>query len=70
MREYIGYRTGLHSVWQTHNSFWGNPVGDMLSYLCESRPSVEKIIVIAHNAKAFVLHFIINRDILLKWKWS
>ena len=38
-------------------------MGDVLSYLCESRPWVEKIIVIAHNAKAFALHFI-----LLKWQ--
>jgi len=32
----------------------------MLSYLCESRPWVQKLIVIAHNAKAFDLHFILN----------
>jgi len=32
------------------HSFWDDPVGDRLSYLCESRPWVEKIIVIAHNA--------------------
>jgi len=38
----------------------------MLSYLCESRHWVEKIIVIAHNAKAFDLHFILNRDVVLK----
>ena len=31
------------------HSFWDNPVGDMLNYLCESRPWVEKITVIAHN---------------------
>jgi DNA polymerase III alpha subunit (gram-positive type) len=40
----------------------------MLSYLCESRPWVERIIVIAHNAKAFDLHFILHRGIFLKWK--
>jgi len=50
------------------HSFWDDPVGDMLSYLCESRPWLEKIIVIAHNAKAFDLHFILNRVILLKWQ--
>jgi len=37
------------------HSFWEGRVGDMLRYLCESRPWVEKIIVIAHNAKAFDL---------------
>jgi len=50
------------------HSFWDDTVGDILSYLCESRPWVEKIIVIAHNAKAFNLNFILNRAILLKWQ--
>jgi len=40
----------------------------MLSYLCEPRPWVNKIIAIAHNAKAFDLQFILNRAILLKWR--
>jgi len=40
----------------------------MLSYLCEPRPWANKIDAIAHNAKAFYLHFILNRTILLKWK--
>jgi hypothetical protein len=43
-------------------------VGDILSYLCESRPWAEKIVVTAHNAKAFDLHFILNRAILMKWQ--
>jgi len=38
----------------------------MLSYLCESRPWAEKIVAIAHNTNAFVLHFILNIAILLK----
>jgi hypothetical protein len=50
------------------HSFWDDPEGDMLSYLCESRPWVGKKIVIAHNAKAFDLHSILNRAILLKWQ--
>ena len=33
------------------HSFWDDPVGSMLSYLCEPRPWVNKIIAIAHNAK-------------------
>jgi len=41
---------------------------DMLNYLCKPRPCANKIVVIAHNAKAFDLHFILNRTILLKWK--
>ena len=43
-------------------------MGDTLSYLCESRPWVEKIVVIAHNTKAFDFHFILNRAIVLKWQ--
>jgi len=50
------------------HSFLDDPVGDMLKYLCESRPWTEKIVVIAHNAMAFDLHFILNRAILIKWK--
>jgi hypothetical protein len=41
-------------------------VGDMLSYLCEERPWCKKIITIAHNTKAFDLHFILNRAIFFK----
>jgi len=43
-------------------------VGELLTYLTEPRPWVNKIIVIAHNAKAFDLHFILNRALLLRWK--
>jgi len=50
-----------------NHSFWDDPVGDLLSYLCEPRPWVSKIIAIAHNAKAFELHLILNRAIFLKW---
>jgi hypothetical protein len=39
----------------------------MLSYLCEERPWCKQIIAIAHNAKDFDLHFILNRAIFLKW---
>ena len=47
------------------HSFWDDPVGNMLSYLCEPRPWVNKVIAIAHNAKAFDQQFIVNRAILL-----
>jgi hypothetical protein len=40
----------------------------LLRYLCEQRPWVNKVIAIAHNAKAFDLHFTLNRAILLKWQ--
>jgi len=60
MSEYISYGTGLNSVWKRLHSFWDVPVGDMSIYLCESRPCVEKIIVIAHNARVFDIHFILK----------
>jgi len=50
------------------HSFWEDPVRDLLSYITEPRPWANKIVAIAHNAKAFDLHFILNRAILLKWK--
>ena len=46
----------------------GDPLGDMLSYVCESRPWIKQIIAIAHNAKAFDLHFILYRAVFLKWR--
>ena len=36
------------------------------SRICEPRPWVRQIIVIAHNAKAFDLHFILSRAVVLK----
>ena len=49
------------------HSFFEDPVGDLLSYLCEPRPWCKKVVAIAHNAKAFDVQFILNRAILLKW---
>jgi len=40
----------------------------MLTYLCKPRPWANKIVAIAHDAKAFDLRFNLNRVILLKWK--
>ena len=34
----------------------------------QPRPWSNKIVAIAHNAKAFDLHFILNSAIMLKWK--
>ena len=49
-------------------TFWDDPVGSMLSYLCEPRPWDNNVIAVAHNAKAFDLQLILNRAILLKWR--
>jgi hypothetical protein len=50
------------------HSSWDDTVGDLLSYLCETRPWCNKVIAIAHNAKAFDLHFILNRAVILNWQ--
>jgi len=49
------------------HSFFEDPVGDLLSYLCKTRPWCKKVVAIAHNAKAFDAQFILNRAIFLKW---
>jgi len=48
------------------HAFFVDRVGDLLTYLCKPRPWCEKVIAIAHNAKGFDAHFILNRVILLK----
>jgi len=50
------------------HSFWDDPIGDLLSYLCEPRPWITNVVAIAHNAKAFDSQFILNRAIQMKWK--
>jgi len=47
--------------------FWNDPIGDLLTYLCEPRTWSNKIMAIAHNDKAFDVYFILNRAIFLKW---
>ena len=47
-------------------SFSDDPVGDMLSYLCEPRPWLKNIVAIAHNAIGFHLNFILSRATFLK----
>ena len=49
------------------HSFWDDTLGELLLYLREPRPWVNTIVAIAHNAKAFDLHFILSRAIMLKW---
>ena len=51
-----------------NHSFWEDPCGDLLSYICEPRPWVSKVVAIVHNARAFDSQFILNRAILMKWK--
>jgi len=49
------------------NSFYDDPVCDLLSYLCEPRPWCNKVVAIEHNAKASDSQFILKKAILLKW---
>ena len=42
------------------HSFWEDPVGDLLSHLCETRPWCERVIAIAHNARGFDVPFILE----------
>jgi hypothetical protein len=51
-----------------HTFFEEDPVGDLLTYLCEPRPWCNKVIAIAHNAKSFDSQFILSRVVLLRWK--
>jgi len=53
---------------QRKHSFCDDPVADMLTYLCKTRPWANKIVAIAHNFNVFDLHFILNRAIILNWK--
>ena len=48
------------------NTFWDVPVGDLITNLWKSRPWCDKIVAIAHNAKAFDLHFFLNMAIFLQ----
>ena len=50
------------------HSFWQEPLGELLSYLKEPRHWANKIVSIAHNAKAFDLYSILKAAIMLKWK--
>jgi len=35
---------------QRYQSFWDDPVGGLLTYLCKPRPWANKVVAIAHNA--------------------
>jgi hypothetical protein len=48
------------------HSFCTDPVGDLISYTFKYRPWADGIVTIAHNAKAFDLHFVLNRLVWVK----
>jgi len=49
------------------HAFSDDTVGERLTYIYKERPWWEKVVAIAHNAKGFDVHFILDRAILLKW---
>ena len=49
------------------HSFWEDPVGDLLSHLCEPRQCCDRVIANAHNARGVDAQFILDRAIVLKW---
>ena len=50
------------------HSFFEDPVGDLLTHLCETRVCCDRVIAIAYNATGYDAQFILQRAILLKWK--
>jgi mannan endo-1,4-beta-mannosidase len=58
---------GLHNliwVWTADgavlgNSFWTDNVIDLISYTFESRPTADRVVVIAHNSNAFEILFVL-----------
>jgi hypothetical protein len=49
------------------HSFFDDPVGDLLTYLCRPRAWCVNVVAVAHNARTFDTQFIISRAILLKY---
>jgi hypothetical protein len=50
----------------TGNSFWTDSIGDLISYVFTSTSWADRIMAIAHNAKAFDLLFLLNRLVGMK----
>jgi hypothetical protein len=49
-------------------SFRNDPVENLILRLPKPRPLIEKIVAVTHNARTFVLKFILNRVIRLQWE--
>ena len=48
------------------HSFLTDPIGDLISCTFKSRSWVDRLMAIAHSAKAFDLHFVLNRLVRMK----
>jgi len=51
---------------ERENSFWLDTIGDPISAAFKSRPSADRIVAIAHNAKPFDLLFLLKRLVQIK----
>ena len=49
------------------HSFYDDPVGDLLFYVCAPRKWCEKVVAIAHNAKGFTRNSFLTEPFFLKW---
>jgi hypothetical protein len=66
MQEYRCAR--LLTVWETYTFLLAGSSRGLAILSVRAAAVVNKFIAIAHNAKSFDLHFILNRAILLKWQ--
>ena len=64
--EDLGMNEDCQRFGKRKHSFWTDVVGDLISYTFNSRPWADRIVAIAHNAKAFDLHFVLNRLVRMK----
>jgi hypothetical protein len=64
--DYIDVYVDCRRCGSRKRSFWTDPVGDLISYTFKSRPWADRVVAIAHNAKAFDLLLVLNRLVLMK----
>ena len=53
-------------MWKEEAQFLVRPDGDLMSFVLKSRPWADRIVAIAHNAKAFDLLIVLNRLVQMK----
>jgi hypothetical protein len=48
------------------HSFWTDPVGELISHTFKSGSWADRVVCVAHNAKAYDIHFVLNRLVQMK----
>jgi hypothetical protein len=48
------------------HSFWTDPVGDLISNIFKFGSWADRVVCVAHNSKAYDLHFVLNRLVQMK----